>query len=300
MKAYGLARFAFFGGTLLAGLFSLAGCSRPAADAAAAAGPKRYPLKGEVVAVDAAHHRVTVAHDAVAGLMPAMTMEFAVSAGDAATVRAGERIRAELVADLQAPRLEKIWPDDPAAADAVAAGQRRLREDTHDRGNAVFRDLGEAMPDFTLYDQDGKVVTSGRFRGKQVMLNFIYTRCPFPNMCPAATLKMMATQRLARQAGVANIEFVSVSLSPDYDTPGVLRDYADARGIDTSNFSFLTGPEGSIRDLLTQFGVVAEAEGDILRHTLATVLFDEHGRIVWRVDGTEWAPADFVARMRKP
>jgi protein SCO1/2 len=260
---------------------------------------KHYPLTGEVVAVDLPHHQLTVAHDAVEGLMGAMTMEFAVSAGDAASVHQGEHIRAELVADLKAPRLEKIWPDDRAAADAVAAGQQKLREDTHDRGNAVFRDLGEAMPDFALYDQDGKVVQSGRFRGKQIVLNFIYTHCPFANMCPASTMKMMAAQRLARQAGIKNIEFVSVTLDPATDTPGVLREYADARGIDTSNFSFLTGPEGAIRDLLTQFGVVAEFEGGLLKHTLATLLIDEHGKIVWRADGTEWEPADFVARMRK-
>jgi protein SCO1/2 len=298
VKAYGPARFASLGAAL-AGLFLLAGCARRPSEAPEAPGPKRYPLTGEVVSVNLAQHKVTVAHDDVPGLMPAMTMEFAVSAGDAASVHSGERIRAELVADLKAPRLERIWPDDRAAADAVASSQRKLREDTHDRGNAVFRDLGEAMPEFALYDQDGKVVQSGRFRGKQVVLNFIYTRCPFPDMCPAATRKMMTAQRLARQAGIRNVEFVSVSLTPDYDTPGVLRDYADARGIDTSNFSFLTGPDGAIRDLLTQFGVIAEFEGNLLKHTLATLLIDEHGRIIWRADGTEWEPADFVARMRK-
>jgi protein SCO1 len=298
VKAYGHARFASLGGSLLAGFFLLAGCSRSGVQTDVA-GVKHYPLTGEVVAVDLANHRLTVAHDAVEGLMPGMTMQFAVSAGDAASVHQGERIRAELVADPKAPRLEKIWPDDRAAADAVAASQQKLREDTHDRGNAVFRDLGEAMPDFALYDQDGKVVQSGRFRGKQVVLNFIYTHCPFANMCPASTMKMMAAQRLAREAGIKNIEFISVTLDPATDTPGVLREYADARGIDTSNFSFLTGPQGAIRDLLTQFGVIAEFEGDLLKHTLATLLIDEHGKIVWRADGTEWEPADFVARMRK-
>ena len=115
--------------------------------------------------------------------------------------------------------------------------------------------------EFVLYDQNGRVVDSARFRGKQVMLNFIYSRCPVANMCPLSTAKMMATQKLARESGVADIEFVSITLDPAYDTPGVLRDYADDRGIDTGNFSFLTGPEAAIRDLLTQFGVIAEFKG---------------------------------------
>ena len=133
------------------------------------------------------------------------------------------------------------------------------------------------MPDFALYDQSGKVVQSARFRGKQIMLNFIFTRCPVATMCPASTLKMMQAQRLAREAGVSDIEFVSITLDPTYDTPGVLKEYAEDRGIDTSNFSFLTGPEGAVRDLLTQFGVVAEFEGDLVKHTLATLLIDPPG-----------------------
>ena len=146
------------------------------------------------------------------------------------------------------------------------------------------------MPDFVLYDQNGRVVDSARFRGKQVMLNFIYTRCPVANMCPLSTSKMMATQKLAREAGVPNIEFVSITMDPAHDTPGVLQDYADQRGIDTANFSFLTGPEPAIRDLLTQFGVIAEFKGDILDHTLATLLVDEKGRVAWRADGSQWQP----------
>ena len=117
-------------------------------------------------------------------------------------------------------------------------------------------------------------------------------------MCPASTLKMMGTQKLARESGVNNIEFVSITLDPAYDTPAVLKDYATARGIDTTNFSFLTGPENAIKDLLTQFGVIAEFDGNLLKHTLSTLLIDENGRIIHRADGSAWEPADFVAKMR--
>jgi protein SCO1/2 len=116
-------------------------------------------------------------------------------------------------------------------------------------------------------------------------------------MCPLSTTKMMQTQKLAREAHIPNVEFVSITLDPAYDTPGVLREYADDRHIDTSNFSFLTGPEQAIRDLLTQFGVIAQFNGNILDHTLATLLIDEKGRIAWRADGSGWEPREFVARM---
>src|ERR1022692_2984505 len=196
-------------------------------------------------------------------------------------------------------RLESIWPNDKVSLDTIDAGARMLRQDTLGKGGAAYREVGEKVPEFVLYDQNGRVVDSARFRGRQVMLNFIYTRCPVANMCPLSTSKMMATQGLARKSGVANIEFVSITLDPAHDTPGILREYADARGIDTANFSFLTGPESAIRDLLTQFGVIAEFKGDLLNHTLATLLIDEKGRISWRADGSAWQPGEFVERMHR-
>ena len=274
-------------------LLMAAGCSRSdsvgsATASTAVATPKevRYPLTGEIISVDAARRILVVRHDEVKGLMPAMTMEFAVSAADAAEAKPGQRIRAELVPSKTGDfRLEKIWPDDKVAADTVAAGARVLREDTHNRGNAAYREVGEKIPDFALYDQEGRVVQSARFGGKQIMINFIFTRCPVANMCPASTLKMMATQKLARAAAVPNLELVSITLDPAYDTPGVLKEYATERGIITDNFSFLTGPESAIRDLLT--------------HTLTTLLIDENGKIIHRADGSVWEPKDFVAKMRK-
>ena len=276
-------------------------CSRPAPTVAAAApGEDRYPIRGEVISVEAERRVLIVKHEEIKGYMPAMTMEFVVSAGDAAMAKPGQRIRAEMVTSKTADfRLEKIWPDDRLTTETVAAGANALRQDTHNRGKGAYREVGETMPDFALYDQEGRVVQSARFRGKSIMLNFIFTRCPVATMCPASTSKMMATQKLAAEAGVTNLEFISISLDPTYDTPGILKEYASVRGIDTRNFSFLTGPENAIKDLLTQFGVIAELKGDLLQHTLATLLVDANGRIVHRVDGSLWEAADFVSRMRK-
>ncbi len=285
------------------------GCARHGSDspgAAATAGepgvpaPGHYLLTGEVISVDSVQNTLRVRHEEVKGLMPAMMMDFGVSAGDAAQVRPGQRIRAELVPDQKSGfRLERIWPDDKVLKETVEAGARQLREDTHNRGKSAYREVGETVPDFALYDQSGGVVQSARFRGKQLLINFIFTRCPDATKCPAATAKMMAVQKLAREARVKNLELISITLDAAYDTPGVLHDYATARSIDTSNFSFLTGPENAIKDLLTQFGVIAEFRGDLLVHTLTTLLVNENGKIVHRADGSLWEPGDFVAKMEQ-
>jgi protein SCO1/2 len=131
------------------------------------------------------------------------------------------------------------------------------------------------------------------------MVNFIYTRCPIQTMCPLSTSKMVSVQKLARDAGVTNLELVSITMEPAYDTPGVLKEYAASHGIDTANFSLLTGPETAIKDLLTQFGIIAEFEGDIIKHTLTTLLIDENGKIIHRADGSAWEPREFVAKMKR-
>ncbi len=297
----------------LALLVAASGCSRsgtgetkggPAAAAAAAAPAKpkeeRYPLTGEIVRVEADRKVLVVYHDEIKDYMPAMTMEFVVSPGDLAIAKPGQRIRAEMVPVAGGDfRLEKIWPADKMLADTVDLGAKQLRQDTHTRGKNAYREVGETVPDFALYDQSGRVVQSARFRGKQVMINFIFSRCPVATMCPAATAKFMSVQKLAAAAGVKNLELVSITLDPAYDTPGVLKDYADQRGIDTTNFSFLTSPETAIKDLLAEFGVIAEFKGDLLQHTLTTLLVNEVGKIAHRADGSVWEPADFVAKMNK-
>lgn len=267
---------------------------------AEAAKEKRYPLTGEIVKADPERLTLLVNHDEIPGYMAAMTMEFSVTAGDAANAREGQRIRAELVQREDGEfALEKIWPVDPVADAQVGAASGALRQDTAIRGRRAYREVGENLPNFALYDQTGKVVSPARFRGKQVMLNFIFTRCQVATMCPLATANMTAAQRKAKEAGVTDIEFVSITLDPEYDTPGVLLTYAKQRGIDTSNFSFLTGPESAIKDLLTQFGILAEFDGSILKHTVSTLLIDAQGRIIWRTDGSKWSPDEFVSKMKK-
>lgn len=286
-------------GVLILSLVVLLGACSKASNDSQAAKPKSYTLTGEIVSADSTRKVLVVRHDEIAGLMPAMTMEFAVSAADLAAAKPGQHIRANLIpSDKGDWRLEHIWPADATAAATVEAEAKALRQDTLTRGRGAYREIGEKIPEFALYDQTGAVVQSGRFAGKQVMLNFIFTRCPVANMCPASTMKMMSAQKLAREAGVKNLELVSITLDPAFDTPAVLKEYAAVRGIDTSNFSFLTGPENAIKDLLQQFGVIAEFEGDLLKHTLTTLLVDENGRIIHRADGSSWEPAEFVAKMK--
>jgi protein SCO1 len=295
--------------TLMAAAFVLGGCGpaenrRASASATHNPNEKRYPLTGEILRADVENRVVIVTPDEIRGYMPAMTMEFKVSHGDALNAKAGQRIRAELVERPGAggdPEyfLERIWPDDAVVVRALDAATKALAQDTATRGRGVYREVGESAPDFTLLDQEGRAVSANRFRGKKVMMNFIFTRCPVATMCPAATQKMAELQDAAKKAGVENVEFVSITLDPEYDTPGVLKDYADARGLNLSNWSFLTGPDAAVRHLLAQMGIIREFEGATIKHNLATLLIDPNGRIVHRVDGSRWDTEEFLPRLQR-
>ena len=282
-----------------------AGCARKqettvtATPASTSPAEKRYPLTGEIVSASLEHQTLTVMHDEIKGYMPGMTMDFKASKGDLGNAKPGQRIRAELVVRGNEFSLEKIWPDDAVTTRAVTAAANALVQDTAMRGKEAYREIGEAIPDFTLLDQDGRTVSASRFRGKQVVLNFIFTRCPIATMCPAATMRMMDLQKAAAAAGAKDFELVSISLEPEYDTPGVLKEYAQVRGIDTANFSFLTGPDTAVRQLLAQLGVIREFEGNTIKHSLATVLINEQGKITYRVDGSVWLVEEFVRRLKK-
>ena len=293
-------------------LLALSACKPAAGDApssaavtagvndASAGKQVRHPLTGEVLKVDAERLKLLVSHDEIPGYMKAMTMEFTVSRGDVTNAREGQRIRAELVEREDGDfGLEKIWVIDAVAEAKIGTASNALRQDTAIRGRHAYREVGETLPDFALYDQTGKVVSAARFRGKQIMLNFIYTTCPIATMCPLATANMVSAQKKAKEAGVADIEFISITLDPENDTPGVLLTYAQQRGIDTANFSLLTGPEKAIKDLLTQFGIIADFKGSILQHTVSTLLIDAQGKIIWRTDGSQWSPDEFVKKMKK-
>jgi protein SCO1/2 len=279
-------------------LLGLGGCAKRPANPAKTAAVPTYELRGEIVDVNREKQTLLVHHEEIPGYMPAMTMEFTAPGASMAAFKEGQHITAHMIPSATGEfRLEGIQIANAQTANAVATAAKALRQDTLIRGKSAYREIGENAPAFTLTNQNGEAVTIDQFRGKQIVLNFIYTRCPVPTMCPASTAKMMALQAAAKQAGKTNLQLISISFDAAYDTPPVLRAYAEARGIDTTNFSFLTGPEDAIRDLLVQFGILVESGENIFKHSLSTVLIDANGKIIHRADGSAWDPNDFLRRL---
>lgn len=222
------------------------------------------------------------------------------AAGDQAYLEVGDRIRANVVKQPNGDLLETVWPDDPKAQAQMLTMNSRLRRDTVVRGRQVFRSIGEKLPPFALYNQFGELVKSSDLRGKTCVMNFIFTRCTNPRMCPAATTRMQQLQEKVQAAGLEDVLFVSMTLDPDFDTPGIFNGYASGRDIDGSNFYFLGGPRQPLLDLKEQLGILTSKDPKlIIDHTMRTLLVDPRGEIVYQVPGSMWGVDDFFKRIKK-
>lgn len=105
--------------------------------------------------------------------------------------------------------------------------------------------VGYGIPEFELTDQDGRAVDQSILDGKITILDFIFTNCPFA--CPGMTAEMLGLQSTLEGTGA---RFLSISVDPANDTPEVLREYGDSRGVDFERWPMLTGPFEDVRSIV--------------------------------------------------
>ncbi|HEV8354699.1 MAG TPA: SCO family protein [bacterium] len=157
-----------------------------------------------------------------------------------------------------------------------------------------FPVIGKAAPDFTLTSQSGAPVRLGQFRGKLVVLDFIYTHCT--DVCPLVTANLARVQRdlTARGWWVRDVVFVSVTTDPAHDTPGVLRTYARRYQADPRGWSFLTGPERTLAAVYKAYDIVVRpASQGLQEHALPVFVIDRRG-VVLGAYGYDFKPADML------
>jgi protein SCO1/2 len=219
--------------------------------------------------------QIVIAHEDVPGLMPAMTMNF-----DVADRQLLETLASGDAIDFEIEFTGKAYIVTSATVRAQGAPTS---------GGAQLGKVAPAndpAPPFQLTDQDGNLRSLDEWRGKVVLLDFIWTRCPGP--CPILTgLHAKVQQGLGPELR-ERTHFASISLDPTRDTPSVLREYATRRGADLSHWSFLTGPPDAIDAVLKGYGVgSAKAPDGQIEHVVATFLIDGDGKIARRYLGLE-------------
>lgn len=255
---------------------------------------KRYDLKGRVMAVERDKHLVTVAHAEVKDYMPAMTMPFTLRDDWAFDVlTSGDQITATLVVDGTESWLEDIVITQEST-DTNAPGPSGIVEAKE----------GADLPDYGLINQNGAPIHLGQYRGKTLVLTFIYTRCPIPEYCTLMSQNFAQIDaELSKQPDLyQKTHLLSISIDPDYDTPAVLRSYGAAHtgkyGDEKfTHWEFATGTKDQIKGVAQFFGLRYYADADQIVHGLRTVIVKPDGKVAKVYRDNAWKPEEIVGEL---
>ena len=257
---------------------------------------KHYDLKGKVVMVEREKHLVTIAHEDIKDYMPAMTMPFKLRDDWAFEVLTqGDQISATLVVDGTEYWLENIVITQESA-DTNAPGPTGVVE---------AKD-GADVPDFRLTNQSAQPIHLAQYRGKVLLLTFIYTRCPIPEYCTLMSQNFAQIEtELAKEPDLyQKTHLLSISIDPEYDTPAVLRSYGAAHtGKYTdekfAHWEFATGSKDEIKGVAQFFGLRYYADADQIVHGLRTVIITPAGKVAKVYRDNSWKPEEVLLELRK-
>jgi protein SCO1/2 len=185
----------------------------------------------------------------------------------------------DLVAHAGSWRAENIRPRD---AENSIEQDGRL---THLSAPKERLAAGDAMPSLALVDQKGRPFRFAETHGRVAAVQFLYTRCPLPEVCPrlAATFGSMA-RRFSNRLG-KDLMLLSVTLDPLHDTPEVISRYAGLWRADGEHWRFLTGSQAQVREVASRFGIVYWPEEGVITHTSNIGILDRAGRLRAMVEG---------------
>ncbi|HSS19276.1 MAG TPA: SCO family protein [Pyrinomonadaceae bacterium] len=258
---------------------------------------KHYDLKGKIVSVDKSTRSVTVAHEDIKDYMPGMTMPFSVKDDWVLEIASpGKQITATLIVDGAQSWLEDVvLTEGGGTIDATVEG--------------LGPKPGDEVPDYRLTNQDGKTIRLHDYKGKTLLLTFIYTRCQDPNQCTLMSSNFAQIDKeLQQQPDVyAKTHLLSISFDSAYDTPKVLRSYGAAytgKYTDESfaHWEFASGSADEVKGIARYFGFsfYMDSPGgtEQVVHTLRTSIIGPDGRVIKVYRGNEWKPEELLKELQ--
>jgi protein SCO1/2 len=281
--------------------YGLCGChSDASAPASADSAAQAYPVRGVVISTDPERHEVLLKHDEITGLMPAMTMSYRLEDPSILSeLHPGDLITSTLLADHAAAGQVNLRLKDIVV---IAQGQPDYKPTV----NYHVPARGDDVPDFKLLNQSNHSIDLKKFRGKVVVMTFIYTRCPLADYCPRMSHNFAEIDKTLQvdPALYKGTHLLSVSFDPTYDTPKVLRSYGSAY---TGNFTketfqhweFAAPPVAELPSMEQFFdvGVTPGPQGS-LRHSLSTIVIGKDGKVADFWPTNDWKVEDVLAAVK--
>lgn len=150
------------------------------------------------------------------------------------------------------------------------------------------------VPEFAFTNQEGKTVGKAQMEGKITIVDFFFTSCP--SICPDMSREMERVNDLFRDE--PKVQIFSISIDPDYDTPEVLKEYAERHLAKSGKWDFLTGDKSETYRLARCGFVIPTLDGNGVAedfvHSDKFILVDELGRIRGYYSGTNREDVDLL------
>jgi protein SCO1/2 len=140
------------------------------------------------------------------------------------------------------------------------------------------------VPAFSFTDQNGKIITNKDYEGKVFVVEFFFTTCP--TICPRMNANLIKIQNTFKE--FENFGVASFTINPDYDTPEILKAYAEKYGVTNANWHLMTGDKETIYKLSNEgFNLYTAEESEVaggFEHSGNFALIDKNGFIRSRKD----------------
>lgn len=144
--------------------------------------------------------------------------------------------------------------------------------------------IGSVPPDFTLLDRRERPVRLADFRGKPLLVSFIYTGCI--TICPTHTRMLhQAVKGLDRMLGPHQFNIVSIGFNQPFDSPQAMRSFAAQHRIDYVNWKFLSPHFKQVDELTRAYGFSLLETPAGFDHIVGVTVVDAEGRINSQVYG---------------
>jgi len=257
-----------------------------------------FEVKGVIKELKPDGKTVEIRHEAIANYMPAMVMPFeAKEPKELVGLKAGDQVKFRMTVtedDFWIDQIKKLTVGNPNQLPSKA-GVFHFSRDVEPL------QVGDALPEYHFTNELGQAVSTAQFKGEAVGITFIFTRCPLPNFCPKMTSNFQEVQKklLGMTGGPANWHLLTISFDPEFDTPEILKAYAERNKADPKHWNFLTGEITEISTISEQFGQMFWKDEGALNHNLRTAVIDTSGRVQKVFQGNNWTTEEMVAEMVK-
>ena len=261
-----------------------------------------FNVKGIVRKISENENKVHIEHEEIPNYMGAMTMPFLVRDKNVfEIIRKGDEIKFELNVTDKESWIEQI--------DVVLRPKREQLSIKNEPTNSLTLEeieplrVGDELPNYSLIDQENKVIQLTSFRGRILVFTFMYTRCPIPDFCPRMSQHFREVYDALKDINISkDWHLLSISFDPDFDTPKILKNYSKAFSSDLKKWSFVTANSSVIDEMTSRFGIIVRRPKASITdwdHNLRTVIVDPNGVIQTIYIGNSWTPETLVQDLKE-